>query len=229
MQNKFISYCRVSTIQQGRSGLGLEAQKAAVASYLQGRGALLAEFVEVETGKGANALAKRPELRAALLACKKQGATLVIAKLDRLARNVHFVSGLLETGCDFVAADMPHASKVMIQMFSVMAEWERDQISSRTKVALAAAKARGVRLGITGPANLKSNLAERVVAADAFALKLSGLVAGFRAQGLTQRAMVDQLNTSGISAPRGGHWNLSQTQRLLGRLGSLQYSSNCAV
>ena len=104
---------------------------------------LIGEFVEVETGKGANALEKRPKLRNALDTCRKHGATLIIAKLDRLARNVHFVSGLLETGCDFVAADMPHANKVMIQMHAVMSEWERDQISSRTKAALAAAKARG--------------------------------------------------------------------------------------
>jgi len=218
MQPKFISYCRVSTTQQGRSGLGLEAQKAAVASYLHGRGTLLAEFVEVETGKGANALAKRPELRTAFLACKRQGATLVIAKLDRLARNVHFVSGLLESGCDFVAADMPHASKVMIQMYAVMAEWERDQISARTKAALAAAKVRGVKLGVSGTKNLKSNIAERSAAANAFAEKLSGLVAGFRAQGLTQRAMTTQLNQSGIPAPHGGLWGLSQTQRLLKRI-----------
>ena len=112
---KFVAYYRVSTPEQGQSGLGLEAQKTSVASYLNG-GAweLIGEFVEVETGKGANALEKRPKFRAALDACRKHSATLIIAKLDRLARNVHFVSGLLETGCDFVAADMPEANKVMI-------------------------------------------------------------------------------------------------------------------
>jgi len=215
---KYISYIRVSTAQQGRSGLGLEAQEAAVAGYLRDRGVLLAEYREVETGKGANALAKRPELRAALAACKKQGATLVIAKLDRLARNVHFVTGLLESGCDFVAADMPHANKVMIQMYAVMAEFERDQISERTKAALAAAKARGVRLGATGPANLQRNTKERQDAADAFAMRLAGLVDGFRARGLTQRAMTQELTGAGVPAPRGGAWSLAQTQRLLKRI-----------
>lgn len=218
MNRKFVSYCRVSTSQQGRSGLGLEAQEAAVAAYLAPRGTLVAEFVEVETGKGTNALARRPELRAALETCRKVGAVLVIAKLDRLARNVHFVSGLLESGCDFVAADMPQANKVMIHMHAVMAEWERDQISARTKAALAAAKARGTRLGASGPGNLKRNIEERQASADAFAHKLSGLVQGFRAQALSQRGMVAELNNVGVAAPRGGRWNLAQVQRLLCRL-----------
>ncbi len=214
---KFVSYLRVSTMQQGKSGLGLEAQRAAVHQYLGERGTLAAEYVEIETGKGSNALARRPQLSAALDACKRSGATLLIAKLDRLARNVHFVSGLLETGCDFVAADMPEANKVMIQMHAVMSEWERDQISLRTKAALAAAKARGVKLGVTGPANLASNIQERRDAADAFAGKLSGLVAGFRAQNLSQRAMAVELNRAGLRAPKGGEWSLVQVQRLLAR------------
>lgn len=159
---KFIAYFRVSTDKQGKSGLGLDAQREAVMRYLNGGSWDMAgEFTEVETGKGSNALDKRPQLRAALEMCRKMKATLVIAKLDRLARNVHFVSGLIESGVEFVAADMPQANKVMIQMHSVMAEWERDQISKRTKEALAAAKARGVVLGKTGPANLKRNIEER--------------------------------------------------------------------
>lgn len=180
-QGKFVAYYRVSTARQGASGLGLDAQREAVARYLNGgEWELVGEFTETETGKGADALAKRPQLRAALELCKRRGATLIIAKLDRLARNVHFVSGLLETGCDFVAADMPQANKVMIQMHAVMAEWERDQISKRTKDALAAAKARGVKLGTAGAANLKPNVEARQRAADAFAVKLAGMVAGFR-------------------------------------------------
>src|SRR5690242_17040646 len=134
MNGRFVAYYRVSTQQQGRSGLGLDAQRKAVADYLNGgRWTLVAEFTEVETGKGSNALDKRPELRAALALCKKRKATLVIAKLDRLARNVHFVSGLIESGVEFVAADMPQANKTMIQMYAVMSEWERDAISRRTK------------------------------------------------------------------------------------------------
>lgn len=156
---RFIAYYRVSTPKQGQSGLDLEAQQSAVAGYLNGgQWKLLGEYTEVETGKGANALQKRPQLKAALDACRKLKATLVIAKLDRLARNVDFISGLIESGCDFVAADVPHANKVMLQMQAVMGEWERDQISARTKAGLAAAKARGVKLGETGPANLRGHL-----------------------------------------------------------------------
>src|SRR5438132_1230133 len=144
-QGTFVAYYRVSTQKQGCSGLGLEAQRACVADYLNGGNrALLAEFTEVETGKGSDALDRRPQLRAALEACRKPKAKLVIAKLDRLARNVHFVSGLIESGVEFVAADMPQASKTMIQIYAVMSEWERDAISRRTREALAAAKARGV-------------------------------------------------------------------------------------
>lgn len=218
MHTKFISYIRVSTAKQGASGLGLEAQQAAVTTYVQAKGELIAQYVEVETGKGSNALARRPQLRSALDACKRQGAVLLIAKLDRLARNVHFVSGLLESGADFVAADMPNANKTMIQIHSVMAEWERDQISARTKAALAAAKARGVTLGTAGPANLKRNIAERQAAADAFAARLGGLVAAFRARGMSQRAMVAELNAVGVSAPSGGLWGQLQLQRMLRRI-----------
>lgn len=218
MPSKFVSYLRVSTHQQGRSGLGLEAQRAAVTAYLTGHGELVQEFQEVETGKGANALDQRPQLRAALDACRKHGAVLLIAKLDRLARNVHFVTGLIESGCDFIAADMPNANKVMIQMHAVMAEYERDQISARTKAALAAAKARGVRLGVRGPENLRPNIEARKAVADDFARRLDGIVDGFRARGLTHRAMAAELNTAGIAAPRGGAWTHGQVQRLLTRL-----------
>jgi DNA invertase Pin-like site-specific DNA recombinase len=185
-------------------------------NYLSGSSrTVVAEFVEVETGKGANALEKRPELRKALELCRKSGATLLIAKLDRLARNVHFVSGLIETGVDFIAADMPNANKVMIQMHAVMSEWERDQISERTKAALAAAKARGVVLGATGPANLKRHTQQRQEAAGAFQQRLRPVLSGFIAQGLTRRAMVTQLNLLQIKAPRGGAWSLGQVQRVV--------------
>ncbi|MHB8495750.1 MAG: recombinase family protein [Casimicrobiaceae bacterium] len=218
-EGKFIAYYRVSTQQQGRSGLGLEAQRAAVATYLNGgRWKLLAEFTEVETGKGANALDKRPELRQALAMGKKHRATLVIAKLDRLARNVHFVSGLIESGVDFVAADMPQANKTMIQMHAVMSEWERDAISKRTKEALTAAKARGVRLGIKGPENLRMVNDQRHAYAQAHADKLRGVLEGFKAQGLSQRAMLAELNALGIKPARGEAWHLQTLQRVLARL-----------
>jgi DNA invertase Pin-like site-specific DNA recombinase len=178
----------------------------------------LAEFTEVETGKGSNALDRRPQLRAALDACRKAKATLLIAKLDRLARNVHFVTGLIESGVDFVAADAPHANKTMIQLFAVMAEWERDQISARTKAALAQARARGAVLGAVGARNLARHRDARTVAANALVSRLRGVLEGFRLRGLTQRQMVDELNALGITAPRGGRWVLRQVQRVLARL-----------
>jgi DNA invertase Pin-like site-specific DNA recombinase len=215
----FVAYYRVSTQQQGRSGLGLEAQKASVEAYLNGgRWKLLREFVEVEKGKDSNALDKRPELRAALKLCRKHKATLVLAKLDRLARNVHFVTGLIESRVDFVAADMPQADKTMIQMHAVMSEWERDAISKRTKEALAAAKARGVKLGTAGPRNLAKVNDRQHAYAQAHAEKLRSVLSGFRREGLTLRAMVEKLNALGIPAPRGGQWYLPTVQRVMARL-----------
>ncbi len=217
-ENKYISYNRVSTQQQGKSGLGLEAQQAAVTAFLGGA-PLVAEFVEVETGKGADALEKRPQLRAALALCKKTGATLVIAKLDRLARNVHFISGLIETGVDFVCADMPQANKVMLQMYSVMSEWERDQISARTKAALAAAKARGVQLGVKGADNLRPNVEARQQAADDYAIKMAPVVKGLQAQGMSQRAMATALTDLGVKTPSGKTaWAQRQVALLLARI-----------
>lgn len=217
-ESKYISYNRVSTQQQGKSGLGLEAQQAAVTAFLGGA-PLVAEFVEVETGKGADALEKRPQLRAALALCKKTGATLVIAKLDRLARNVHFISGLIETGVDFVCADMPQANKVMLQMYSVMSEWERDQISARTKAALSAAKARGVQLGVKGADNLRPNIEARQQAADDYAVKMAPVVKGLQAQGMSQRTMASALTDLGVKTPSGKTtWAQRQVALLLARI-----------
>ena len=145
---RFVAYYRVSTDRQGRSGLGLEAQQKAVRDYLNG-GAweLVGEFVEVESGKHAN----RPELARALEACRKQKAKLVIAKLDRLSRNLAFIATLMDAGVEFVAVDNPHASRLTLHILAAVAEHERVAISERTKAALAAAKARGTRLGTPDP------------------------------------------------------------------------------
>ena len=141
---KFIAYFRVSTDRQGKSGLGLEAQREAVMTYLNGgRWSLVDEFTEVESGKHSD----RPELAKALAACKKRKAKLVIAKLDRLSRNLAFIAALMESGVEFVAVDMPHATKLTIHILAAVAEHEREMISERTKAALAAAKKRGQRLG----------------------------------------------------------------------------------
>lgn len=218
-ESKFVAYLRVSTARQGQSGLGLEAQRHVVAEYLRSvTASQCSEFIEVESGKGSNALARRPQLRCALDACKKHKATLVIAKLDRLARNVYFISGLLESGVDFVAADMPSANKVMLHMHAVMAEWERDQISARTKAALQAAKARGVQLGVTGRENLNHHAQSRNAAANAFAEKLRGVLEGFKAAGRTQREMATEMNQLGIRPSKGGYWSLIQIQRVLNRI-----------
>lgn len=213
---KFVAYYRVSTAKQGQSGLGLEAQQRAVADYLNGgEWELISEFREVETGKGSNALDKRPQLKAALAAAKKEKATLIIAKLDRLARNVHFTSGLLESGVDFVCADMPQANKVMLQMYSVMAEWEREQISLRTKASLAAAKSRGVKLGTAGAANLKPNIEERQQASIEFAEKLRVTLTAYKKSGMSLRQIVGALNNTGVRAHKGGEWKLTQVVRVV--------------
>ena len=152
-----VAYYRVSTEKQGRSGLGLDAQRSAVARHIAQRGGCLAsEFVEVESGRKKD----RPQLAAALAAARAHRAVLVIAKLDRLARNVHFVSGLMESGVEFVAADMPTVNRLTVHILAAVAEEEARMISARTKAALAAAKARGVRLG-------NPNLARRLAGAGA--------------------------------------------------------------
>jgi DNA invertase Pin-like site-specific DNA recombinase len=223
---KYIAYYRVSTQKQGASGLGLEAQQTAVTQYLNGgTWELVGEFVETETGKGADALAKRPQLRAALEACRKSGAKLLIAKLDRLARNVHFITGLMEASrgngknaVKFVACDMPDANDLTIHLMAAFAEHEAKRISERTKDALAMAKKRGVALGTAGKENLKPNVDARIASADAFAERLRGLIDGFRLRHLSQRQMVEELNLLDIKAARGGQWSLIQLQRLLSRI-----------
>lgn len=220
LTSAFVVYYRVSTQRQGLSGLGLEAQRQAVLQYLHRDNSRIdAEFTEVETGKGKDALARRPQLQAALNLCKKTGARLLISKLDRLARNVHFISGLMESRVKFVALDMPEATDLTIHVMAAFAEHEAKRISERTKAALAVAKARGVKLGAAGAGNLKPKLEERKADADAFAQKVKPVFDGLLSQGLSRRAMLDQLNQIGLPAPRGGAWSLSQVQRTLERLG----------
>lgn len=211
-----VAYLRVSTAQQGRSGLGLEAQREAVQHYAEHAGlTLVGEYVEVETGKGSNALAKRPQLLAALTEAKRIKARLVLAKLDRLARNVHFISGLMETGVDFAVADMPNADKFQLHLFAALAEKEADVISARTKAALAAAKERGTELGKHGKALAARNKAE---AAERVA-PVAPILRELREQGLSMRAVVAELNTRGVASPSGGKWHLANLHRALGRLG----------
>jgi len=210
---KYVTYYRVSTKQQGASGLGLEAQRAAVEQYLNGGNwQVIAEFVEIESGKR---IKNRPQLQAAIATAKKAKATLLVAKLDRLTRNVHFLTGLLESGVRFKAVDMPSADKTMVQIMAVIAEWERDRISERTKAALQAAKARGKKLG--NPKLIADNRAVQE-AARGRAEALRTTLEGFERQELTQRKMVEELNRSGVPTARGGAWSLIQLQRVLKRL-----------
>lgn len=212
---KAVAYLRVSTDKQGKSGLGLEAQREAVARYVAANGLdLIGEHIEVETGKGANALSKRPELVAALATAKREKAGLIIAKLDRLARNVHFISGLMETGVEFAVADMPNADRFQLHLFAALAEKEAEVISQRTKAALAAAKDRGTELGKHGKVLAARNQAEAMdrlepIAADLLALK---------AEGLSVRKMVEALNARAIPSPAGGKWHPASLHKALARL-----------
>lgn len=226
VEGKFVAYFRVSTQKQGVNGLGMDAQKETVRQFLSNGGELVGEFVEVETGKGANALAKRPQLAAALALCKKNGAKLLIAKLDRLARNVHFVSGLMESKVKFVACDMPEANDLTIHVMAAFAEHEAKRISQRTKEGLAAAKARGVALGVAGYKNLSLKLEERSQNADLIAKRLWPVMSAFKSKGLSQRAMVLALNSAGIPASKGGNWTLIQLQRVIDRQKNL-YDQGC--
>lgn len=222
-KGKFVSYLRVSTDKQGRSGLGLEAQRDAVSRYLNGGDwDLLEEFVEVESGKRDD----RPQLTKALHLAKVTGATLIIAKLDRLSRDAHFLLGLQKAGVRFVAADMPEANETMVGFMAIMAEHERKMISRRTKEALAAAKRRGVKLGNPkGAAHLKGRGNKEAVAmikakAQARAEDLAPVIEHLKEQGISSiRAISDALNERSILTPRGKKWHPTSVARLLRRIG----------
>lgn len=212
VKEKFVAYYRVSTVKQGQSGLGLEAQKAAVEGYLESRGGDMAgEFVEVESGKRKN----RPQLNAALALCKKVKGTLVIAKLDRLARNLHLISGLMESRIDFVAVDNPNANRLTVHILAAVAEEEARAISSRTKAALASAKARGVILGRNGAKLGQENRAKAIVAAAA----LCDTIAKLKADGVSSvREIALRLNVLQIPTAQGKRWHPTSVHRLIKRL-----------
>ncbi len=210
-EGKFISYLRVSTDRQGRTGLGLEAQRQAVAEYLNGGSwELLAEHVEVESGKRSS----RPVLDEALAACKKHKATLVIARLDRLARNLHFISGLMQAGVDFVACDMPSANRLTVQIMAAIAEDEGRRISERTRAALQAAKARGKLLGTHGRVLGQQNR-DRALE---HVRQIAPVVRGIRSAARSVREVTEALNAAGVPTAKGGKWHLASVHRLLQRL-----------
>lgn len=214
MEGRFISYLRVSTGKQGVKGLGIDAQRNAITDYLNGgRWELVKEFVEVESGKRHE---NRPMLKAALEACKRTGAKLLIAKLDRLARNVAFVANLMESGVEFVAVDFPSANKLTIHILAAMAEFEREQISKRTKDALAAARLRAEKRGekfrIGNPNGLTrkaikrgaaNSLAVRRANADEHAKRVYPVIKQQQAEGLSLRAIARKLTEERELTPRG--------------------------
>jgi DNA invertase Pin-like site-specific DNA recombinase len=216
MTKRYVGYLRVSTARQGRSGLGLEAQRASVLGFIHGQGgALLAEFTEVESGKSAD----RAQLEAALGACRIHGAVLVIAKLDRLARNVEFIARLMNAGVEFVCVDAPHANRLTIHILAAMAEHEREMISARTKAALAQAKARGVKLGgnrgtigqVAREGGRASGQVRQCRAAQR-AQDLRPLFEKLEHQGtLSLRSVARALN---VPAPNGGAWSQAQVGRV---------------
>lgn len=220
---KFVSYLRVSTVKQGDSGLGLDAQRSAVASYLNGgKWSLLKESLEVESGKRND----RPALAEALKLCKRHKATLIIAKLDRLARNVAFIANLMESGVEFIAVDMPQATKFTIHIMAAVAEQEAEAISKRTKAALQAAKGRGTKLGgrrVSAAKFAKIAVEGRKVAAAvrssnaaSYREEMLPIISEIQASGVTTLSgIASALNERGETTRRGGQWSAVQVMRVL--------------
>lgn len=216
---RYVTYYRVSTKEQGRSGLGLEAQERDVSLFLEGFSEVpwevIGTFTDVESGKDDD----RPELAKALALVRKTGATLLVSKLDRLSRDVAFIATLIkDPKVNLRVASMPHADKFSLHIYAALAEQERDFISARTKAALGQAKAKGVKLGGIRPKTEARNI---VVQAQAKgnADRIASIVQPLRAQGKTLRFIAEALNGSGVPTARGGTWTATQVQRVLDRLG----------
>lgn len=218
---ELITYIRVSTCQQGRSGLGVEAQRAALAAFARAEGFVVArEFVEVETGKGSDALERRPQLRAALAAAKKLQCRVGVAKLDRLSRDVHFVSGLMVHKVPFVVAELgPDVDPFVLHLFAALAEKERGLISKRTREALTAAKARGVTLGNPKLTVARQNALQAVSAeADRFAANVLPIIREAQKAGARSlREIAAVLNGRGVATARGGLWHPASVANVLKR------------
>jgi DNA invertase Pin-like site-specific DNA recombinase len=216
-----IGYVRVSTSQQGRSGLGIEAQRAALARFAASEGFELGKvFVEVETGKGADALDRRPQLAAALSDARRQRCPVAVAKLDRLSRDVHFISGLMAHRVPFLVAELgPDVDPFILHLFAALAEKERSMISARTKAALQAAKARGVKLGGPKLAQAREVATASIRAvADRHAANVLPVIREIQRAGATSlHQIADALNARGISTPRGGRWYAKSVSNVLAR------------
>lgn len=216
----YIAYYRVSTQKQGASGLGLEAQRRIVEATAKS-GLVAAEYTDIESGRKND----RPELLKALAHCRQTGATLLIAKLDRLSRNVAFIASLMESGVEFIAGDMPTANKFTLHIFAALAEQEREMISARTKEALKAYKARGGILGkpenLTNEARAKGTLARiRNARVNDHNRKAAAMISPLREKGLSFGKIADELNRLGFTARRGGKFNAEQVKRLAVAVGA---------
>ena len=216
----FVTYLRVSTDRQGKSGLGLEAQRAAVLDHVAGKGEIAAEYVEIESGKRN----ERPQLARAMAEAKRIGAVLLIAKLDRLARNVAFIANLLESGVEIAAADMPEANRFLLHIMAAVAEHEAQAISDRTRAALAAAKARGVALGWSMPGRsdeqrqaARKGAACNAQKADQHATNVLPVIHQIAARGASLRQIADELNVRGIKTARGGLWYAATVRNMFAR------------
>lgn len=218
MGKKFVAYYRVSTKGQGRSGLGLEAQKAAVEGYAKGKGTVEREFKEVETGKETGKTSARPQLQAAIEYSKTAGATLVIAKLDRLARDVEFIFALRRAGADFVACDLPEFNTMTLAVFAGVAQYERELISQRTKDALAERKAKGAALGsprnLTDEAKAKGVRVRQAKAREAN-VRVYEMACDLRAQGLSYAKIAARLEAYGQRGGKGGKIYAANVRRIM--------------
>lgn len=217
---KFVSYLRVSTAKQGHSGLGVEAQKAAIDNYLNGgEWTITDEFIEIESGKNND----RPMLQEALKTCRMKGATLVIAKLDRLSRDAHFLLGLQKAGVEFTCADMPDANQMTVGIMALVAQQEREAISKRTKEALAAAKARGQKLGKPENFTDEHRAKGRAVAAQAIKTKAqefatevcTSYITPYQEEGLSLNKIAARLNDEGVLTARKGTWTARAVKNAL--------------
>jgi DNA invertase Pin-like site-specific DNA recombinase len=213
---KYTAYLRVSTSKQGVDGLGMAAQEQAIKAY---NGDVIARFVEVESGKRKD----RPQLAKALEHCKLTGSTLIVAKLDRLARNVQFISSLMESKVDFVCCDFPEASPLTLHIMAAVAEHEAKAISARTKVALAQAKARGVKLGnpnlnaegrVRGSVEGVKTMKEM---ADSFAERVVPTIKALLVQGMSLRGVAKELAKLGVKTARSGEWTPTAVKNVLER------------
>ncbi|RWO18007.1 MAG: recombinase family protein [Mesorhizobium sp.] len=217
-----VAYYRVSTQRQGRSGLGIEAQRAAVTRFAEAAGiVLLQEFTEIETGKGADALDRRPQLAAALAAARKAKYPVLVAKLDRLSRDVAFIAGLMVQRVPFIVAELgADADPFMLHLYAALAEKERRLISERTKAALASRKTTGMKLG--NPTNTAEAAARgrkiSIREADRFAQTVLPIIASIQQSGITSlRGLAIALNNRGVRTARNGQWQVSNVRNVLAR------------